>query len=126
MVQFDHDKNDRPTHLPEVLRGCHQGWRHLVHQRIRPAQGPYLRNRARRHRKGLAFEDEDAYTNPEINEHGQAIEAVLTYEIAIYVFRRLNGPWGEVLDELYRLRSSKINEYREATGYNIDTENEFD
>ena len=77
-------------------------------------------------RKGLAFEDEDAYTNPEINEHGQAIEAVLTYEIAIYVFRRLNGPWGEVLDELYRLRSSKINEYREATGYNIDTENEFD
>jgi hypothetical protein len=80
-------------------------------------------------RKGLMKEEDsdeaDAYDIPEIKEHGQVIEHVLTLEISIYVFRRLNGPWGEVIDGLRSIRNTIIREHKEKTGFQIDTENEF-
>lgn len=76
-------------------------------------------------RKNLKFEEDDPYTNSVIKEHGQAIEDVLTLEISIYVFRRLPGAWGEVIDSLAKQRSNKIIEHRTKTGYSIDTENSY-
>jgi hypothetical protein len=80
-------------------------------------------------RKGLMKEedsdDADAYDIPEIQPHYKAIQAVLTLEISIYVFRRLNGPWGEVIDGLRDIRNTTIREYKEKTGFEIDTENVF-
>jgi hypothetical protein len=76
-------------------------------------------------RKGyVEDEDEDYWAHPEIAAHGRAIQDVLTLEIGIYVFRRLNGPWGEVIDNLVSQRTRKINEYREQTGFEIDTGND--
>jgi hypothetical protein len=79
-------------------------------------------------RKGLMKEEDsdeaDAYDIPEIQPHYKTIQYVLTMEISIWVFRRLNGPWGEVIDALASLRNQTINKYREETGYEIDTEND--
>lgn len=76
-------------------------------------------------RKGLAkSEEEDYWAIPEIHEHGSAIQDVLTMEISIYVFRRLNGPWGEVIDNLVSHRTRYINAYREQAGFDIDTGND--
>lgn len=55
--------------------------------------------------------------------HIQAIEKVLALEVAVFVFRRLNGPWGEIVDILGAERSRFCNEYRQITGYQIDTAN---
>lgn len=76
-------------------------------------------------RKGVEPDEyEDYFEHPEVKDHVQAIQDVLTLEISIYVFRRLNGPWGEVIDNLVSQRTRKINEYREQTGFEIDTGNE--
>lgn len=76
-------------------------------------------------RDGLfAGEDEDFDPDsiPEYREHGQAIEHVLHMEVSFFVFRRLAGPWGEVIDGMIGNRNRFSNEYRERTGYQIDTE----
>lgn len=65
--------------------------------------------------------NDDPYSAPLIKEHGDAIRRVLEMEIAIYVFRRLNGCWGEVVDGMRDSRNEFINQYREKTGYQIDT-----
>lgn len=68
--------------------------------------------------------DEDfcADSIPEYREHGQAIEHVMQMEVACFVFSRMNGPWGEVVDGMLGNRNRFSNEYRERTGYQIDTE----
>lgn len=58
---------------------------------------------------------------PGYREHGQAIEHVMQMEVTIFVFRRMNGPWGEVIDGMLMNRNRFSNEYRERTGYQIDT-----
>lgn len=73
-----------------------------------------------RHNPSVADTDEEEierliYSNP----HREAITTVLTYEITIYVFRHLNGPWGEVVDHTRKLRSRFIHDYLEETGYEI-------
>lgn len=75
-------------------------------------------------RDGLHDGDMDDWSPddiPEYQEHGQAIEFVMAMEVTIYVFRRLNGPWGEVVDTMLWNRNRFCNEYREKTGYQIDT-----
>ncbi len=75
-------------------------------------------------RDGFMPEDPDDFVEdhvPDFKEHGQAIEHVLQMEISIFVFRRLNGPWGEVIDGMRGNRNRFCNEYREKTGYQIDT-----
>lgn len=52
-------------------------------------------------------------------EHADAVQTVLAYEIAYFVFRRLNGTWGEMVDFFYHERNRFTNEYREKTGYQI-------
>jgi len=79
------------------------------------------------HRDGLMSDDDesdDPYSVPLFAEHGTAIRHVLEMEIAIFVFRRLNGCWGEVVDGMHDARCRFINEYREKTGYQIDTKQE--
>lgn len=79
------------------------------------------------HRDGLMSDDDendDPYTVPLFAEHGEAIRHVLEMEIAIFVFRRLNGCWGEVIDGMRDARGRFINKYREKTGYQIDTDQE--
>lgn len=68
--------------------------------------------------------DEDfcADSIPEYREHGQAIEHVMQMEVASFVFRRMNGPWGEVVDGMLGNRNRFSNDYRERTGYQIDTQ----
>lgn len=66
-------------------------------------------------------EDLDPHSLPEYKEHGQAIEHVMQMEIAFWVFRRLPGPWGEVVDGMITNRNRFCNNYREKTGYQIDT-----
>lgn len=68
--------------------------------------------------------DEDfcADSIPEYREHGQAIEHVMQMEVACFVFSRMNGPWGEVVDGMLGNRNRFSNEYRERTGYQIGTE----
>ena len=51
------------------------------------------------------------------------MQNILTIEISLYVFRNLHGTWGEVVDNLSNQRISQINNYREKTGYQIDTGN---
>lgn len=58
---------------------------------------------------------------PDFKNHGQAIEHVLQMEVSIFVFRHLNGPWGEVIDGMRMNRNVFTNTYRERTGYQIDT-----
>lgn len=52
-------------------------------------------------------------------EHADAVKTVLAYEIAYFVFRRLNGTWGEMVDFFDSERNYFINTYREKTGYQI-------
>lgn len=66
-------------------------------------------------------EDFDLDDIPEFAEHGDAIEHVMYLEISYFVFRHLNGPWGEVVDGLLRARNQFSNDYRKKTGYQIDT-----
>jgi len=67
------------------------------------------------------FNEEDI---PELKEHGEAIKEVMACEIGLFVFRRLNGPWGEITDQMVRMRNRITNEYREKTGFQIETGNE--
>ena len=65
-------------------------------------------------------EDDHAYCEWSENfEHADAVKKVLNYEIAYFIFRRLNGTWGEVVDFFWYERNRFINEYREKTGYQI-------
>ena len=68
-------------------------------------------------------DDEDFVPDaiPDFKAHGQAIEHVMQMEVAHFVFRHLNGPWGEVIDGMIGNRNRFCNEYREKTGYQIDT-----
>lgn len=66
-------------------------------------------------------DEEDPMNVPLYHEHGQAIRHVLEMEISIFVFRRLNGCWGEVIDGMQNRINIFTNEYREKTGYQIDT-----
>ena len=68
-------------------------------------------------------DDEDLESIPIFQQHGKAIQNILTLEISLYVFRNLHGTWGEVVDNLSNQRISQINNYREKTGYQIDTGN---
>lgn len=52
-------------------------------------------------------------------EHADAVKTVLAYEIAYFVFRRLNGCWGEMVDFFYYEKNHFINTYREQTGYEV-------
>lgn len=52
-------------------------------------------------------------------EHIEAIKKLLAYEISIFVYRHLNGPWGEILDFFKYERNSFCNQYREKTGYQL-------
>lgn len=61
----------------------------------------------------------------EEHPHMDAIVKVLTMEITIWVFRRLNGPWGEVIDHFRDERNKFINGYRHLTGYDIVGNEEF-
>lgn len=75
-------------------------------------------------RDGL-YDGDDADFNPDaipdFKAHGQAIAHVMHMEVAHFVFRRLNGPWGEVIDGMIANRNRFCNAYREQTGYQIDT-----
>ncbi len=77
-------------------------------------------------KKGYAEDEDDEgfYDHPEIKEHGDTIKTVLTLDISIYVFRRLNGPWGEVIDALMGHRNRLVNQYRDTTGFQVVTGNE--
>lgn len=75
-------------------------------------------------RDGLFSGPDDAFSEddiPDYAEHGQAIAHVMQMEIAHWVFRKLNGAWGEVVDGMIWNRNVFCNEYREKTGYQIDT-----
>ena len=76
-------------------------------------------------RFGLTTEEnaDDWDSIPLFEQHGKAIQNILTLEISLYVFRNLPGTWGEVVDNLSNQRVSQINNYREKTGYQIDTGN---
>lgn len=64
--------------------------------------------------------DDHAYCEWENNfEHAHAVKKILNYEIAYFVFRRLNGCWGEVTDFFWRERNRFCNEYRSETGYDV-------
>ena len=53
-------------------------------------------------------------------EHREALEALLAFEVSIFVYRFLNGPWGEMVDFFKRQRNVHCNEYREKTGYQLE------
>lgn len=53
-------------------------------------------------------------------EHADAVQKILAYEISFFVYRHLNGPWGEMVDFFLHERNRFCNEYREATGYQVE------
>jgi hypothetical protein len=78
-------------------------------------------------KKGLYEGDDydfDSEAIPELKEHGRAIREVMTLEVALFVFRRLNGPWGEVIDTINPMINRLIYEYEQKTGFKISTGNE--
>lgn len=68
--------------------------------------------------------DFDPDTIPVLKEHGQAIQHIMSMEVARVVFRHLPGAWGEVIDDMRGNRNRFTNEYRERTGYQIETLND--
>lgn len=59
------------------------------------------------------------------SEYLDTIKKLMTLEISLYVFRRLNGPWGEVIDSLKSIHMSVVRNYFEK--YNIELSvNDFD
>ncbi len=52
-------------------------------------------------------------------EHREALQKLLAYEISYFIYRRLNGPWGEMVDWFWHERNRHVNEYREKTGYEL-------
>lgn len=62
----------------------------------------------------------------ETHPHRDAIQKFLAYEITFFVYRRLNGPWGEMVDFFMGERNKFANEYRTKTGYQLTGNNESD
>jgi hypothetical protein len=66
------------------------------------------------------YEDDRPYCEWEDGfEHADAVKTVLAYEITFFIYRHLNGPWGEMLDFFHYGKNKFCNEYREKTGYQI-------
>lgn len=80
-------------------------------------------------KEGMITEEQDEYDGGEEAfsrdwPHSDAVRKVLMYELQIFTYRRMNGGWGEVIDYFHHERNRFSNEYREATGYQIDTKQE--
>lgn len=74
----------------------------------------------------IAEEMAEDYLNKLDPEFSKAIENLLAFELSIFIYRNLNGPWGEMIDFFANMRRETIREYFDKTGIEISTGNDLE